>query len=107
MQKILFPFHKLSEYDILYKLKVLDIKALYDEKLSNIIDSSDGNATFYLRKKKTDKIKNELSVPLITNITKDNIDLLELELRVDNIYNMLIHSNKNPSPFVSINYYIY
>ncbi|MBR1386479.1 MAG: nucleotidyltransferase [Bacilli bacterium] len=41
------------------------------------------------------KIKKELSVPLITNITKDNIDLLELELRVDNIYNMLIHSNKN------------
>ena len=41
------------------------------------------------------KIKKELSVPLITNITKDNIDLLELELRVDIIYNMLIHSCNN------------
>lgn len=41
------------------------------------------------------KIKKELSVPLITNITKDNIDLLELELRVDIIYNMLIHSSNN------------
>ena len=41
------------------------------------------------------KIKKELSVPLITNITKDNIDLLELELRVDIIYNMLIHSYNN------------
>ena len=41
------------------------------------------------------KIKKELSVPLITNITKDNIDLLELELRVDIIYNMLIHGCNN------------
>ena len=59
MQKRLFPFHKLYDYDILYKLKVLDIKSIYDEKLSNIIDSSKGNATFYLRKKKTVKINND------------------------------------------------
>ena len=59
MQKRLFPFHKLSDYDILYKLNVLDIKSIYDKKISNILDSSNSNAIFYLRKKKTVKINND------------------------------------------------
>lgn len=91
MQKILFPFHKLSEYDILYKLKVLDIKALYDEKISNIIDSSDGNVTFYLRKKKTDKIKNDKGTivlienfPSFTDLANELNNFFEKEKRESN-----------------------
>lgn len=34
-------------------------------------------------------IKKEIDIPLITNIKKDNIDILKLELRVDNIYNLI------------------
>jgi len=91
MQKILFPFHKLSEYDILYKLNVLDIKSIYDEKLSNIIDSSDGNATFYLRKKKTVKIKNDNGTtvlienfPSFTDLANELNKFFEKEKRESN-----------------------
>jgi len=34
-------------------------------------------------------IKNDIDIPIITNINKDNIDLLNIELRVDNIYNLI------------------
>lgn len=67
IQKMLFPFYKLTDYDILYKLKVLDIKSLAEEKLKNIIDEPNGLVTFYLRKKIKNKIKN----------TKDTTVLIE------------------------------
>ena len=91
MQKILFPFHKLSEYDILYKLNALDIKSLYNEKLSNILDSSDGNATFYLRKKKTVKINNDKGTtvlienfPSFTDLANELNKFFEKEKRESN-----------------------
>ena len=56
IQKILSPKYKLRDYDILYKLKILDKKALNNEKLCDIIEPNSSPA-FYLRKK---------------NITKDN-----------------------------------
>ena len=91
MQKILFPFHKLSEYDILYKLNALDIKSLYNEKLSNIIDSSDGNVTFYLRKKKTIKINNDKGTtvlienfPSFTDLANELNKFFEKEKRESN-----------------------
>ena len=56
IKKILSPNYKLCDYDILYKLKILDKKALNNEKLCDIIESNSSPA-FYLRKK---------------NITKDN-----------------------------------
>ena len=58
IQKVLFPFYKLNDYDILYKLKILDPKSLSDEILSNIIDDSSNSATFYLRKKIKEISKN-------------------------------------------------
>ncbi len=64
---MLFPFYKLADYDILYKLKVLDIKSLAEEKLKNIIDEPNSLVTFYLRKKIKNKIKN----------TKDTTVLIE------------------------------
>ena len=67
IQKMLFPFYKLSDYDILYKLKVLDTKSLHDEKIKNIIQEHDNCVTFYLKK----KIKN-----IITN-SKDTTVLIE------------------------------
>jgi hypothetical protein len=41
------------------------------------------------------KIKKKLDILLITNITKDNIELQELELRCDQIYNVLTNKNDN------------
>lgn len=41
------------------------------------------------------KIKKSTEVPIISNITKENIDLLNLELRVDNIYNLITKRNDN------------
>lgn len=41
------------------------------------------------------KIKKNTEVPIISNITKENIDLLNLELRVDNIYNLITKRNDN------------
>ena len=41
------------------------------------------------------KIKKETSLPIITNINKNNIKLLELEIRVDNIYNLIMNINEN------------
>ena len=67
IQKMLFPFYKLSDYDILYKLKVLDTKSLHDEKIKNIIIEHENCVTFYLKK----KIKN-----IITN-SKDTTVLIE------------------------------
>jgi hypothetical protein len=51
IQKMLFPFYKLSDYNILYKLKVLDTKSLHEEKIKNIIKENDSCVTFYLKKK--------------------------------------------------------
>ena len=91
MQKILFPFHKLSDYDILYKLNVLDVKSIYNEKLSNIINSSNNNATFYLRKKKTNKIKNDKGTtvlienfPSFTDLANELNKFFEKEKRESN-----------------------
>ena len=41
------------------------------------------------------KIKKDIDIPIITNINKDNIDLLEIELRVDNIYNIITNRDDN------------
>ena len=40
-------------------------------------------------------IKKDINYPIITNINKKNIDLLELEIRTDNIYYLITESNKN------------
>lgn len=41
------------------------------------------------------KIKKNTTVPIISNITKENINLLNLELRVDSIYNLITKRNDN------------
>lgn len=41
------------------------------------------------------KIKKDIDIPIITNINKDNIDLLKIELRVDNIYNLITNRDDN------------
>ena len=41
------------------------------------------------------KIKKDIDVPIITNINKDNINLLELELKVDEIYNLITNRKDN------------
>ncbi|MBO5375659.1 MAG: nucleotidyltransferase [Bacilli bacterium] len=41
------------------------------------------------------KIKKDLNIPLITNINKTNISLLELELKCDTIYNLIAKRNDN------------
>ena len=46
-------------------------------------------------KKYLNSIKKEIKIPIITNINKNNIDLLKIELRVDKIYNILVNSNDN------------
>ena len=46
-------------------------------------------------KKYLNSIKKEIKLPIITNINKSNIDLLELELRVDNIYNLIFDRKDN------------
>ncbi len=46
-------------------------------------------------KKYLSKIKKDIDLPIITNISKNNIDLLNLELRVDNIYNLITNRKHN------------
>ncbi len=41
------------------------------------------------------KIKKETDLPIITNISKGNIDLLDLELRVDEIYKLITNRSDN------------
>lgn len=41
------------------------------------------------------KIKKVTTLPIITNISKNNVKLLDLELRVDSIYNLLTNRNDN------------
>lgn len=41
------------------------------------------------------KIKKDIDIPIITNISKDNIDLLKIELRADNIYNLITNRDDN------------
>lgn len=41
------------------------------------------------------KIKKDLTIPLITNINKNNLNLLELELKCDSIYNLITKRNDN------------
>lgn len=48
-----------------------------------------------LGKKYINKIKKEITIPIITNINKDNIYLLEHELRCDKIYNIITNRNDN------------
>jgi 3-deoxy-D-manno-octulosonic acid (KDO) 8-phosphate synthase len=44
-------------------------------------------------KKYLNKIKKEVNIPIITNINKHNVDLLNTELRADNIYNIITERN--------------
>ncbi len=46
-------------------------------------------------RKYLNNIKKSVSIPIITNINKENIKLLDLELRVDNIYNLITNRNDN------------
>lgn len=41
------------------------------------------------------KLKKNIGIPIITNINKDNIDLLKIELKADSIYNLIIEKNDN------------
>ena len=58
LQKLLFPFYKINDYDILYKLKILDPTTLND-----INDSP----TFYLRKKYNNDKNNKDTTVTIEN----------------------------------------
>jgi len=40
-------------------------------------------------------IKKEITIPIITNISKDNINLLKQDLKCDNIYNILSNRSDN------------
>ncbi len=40
-------------------------------------------------------VKKELNYPLITNINKDNIDILKKEIECDLIYNLIVNKNEN------------
>jgi predicted nucleotidyltransferase len=46
-------------------------------------------------KKYLNSIKKDINIPIVTNINKNNIDLLNIELRVDNIYNLITNRNDN------------
>ena len=46
-------------------------------------------------RKYLNEIKKDINIPIITNINKNNIDLLKLELKVDNIYNLITNRNDN------------
>ena len=46
-------------------------------------------------KKYINSIKKDIDVPIITNINKDNLDLLKIELRVDDIYNLITNRDDN------------
>ncbi len=41
------------------------------------------------------KIKKKIDIPIITNINKNNISLLELDIKTDSIYNLLTNKNDN------------
>ena len=91
IQKILFPFYKLCDYDILYKLNVLNTKSLSDEILSNIIKDSNNSATFYLRKKIKKVIKNNKDTtvlienfPSFTDLATELNKFFEKEKRESN-----------------------
>ena len=66
-------------------------------------ENKENNDIKYLRvlgfsskgKEYLNKIKKDNSIPIITNISKNNIDLLNIELRVDNIYNLITNRNDN------------
>ena len=59
IQKQLFPYHQITEYDILYKLKTIDITSSLNIKLIDLIGniSNDDIPTFLLRKKEIYKEK--------------------------------------------------
>lgn len=46
-------------------------------------------------KKYLNEIKKDIDIPIITNINQDNFDLLKIELRVDNIYNLITNRDDN------------
>ena len=90
LQKILFPFYKINDYDILYKLKILDPTTLNDIKLSNIIDDINDSPTFYLRKKyNNDKNNKDTTVtienfPSFTDLATELNKFFEKEKRESN-----------------------
>jgi hypothetical protein len=91
IQKMLFPFYKLSDYNILYKLKVLDTKSLHEEKIKNIIKENDSCVTFYLKKKVKNLSKNnkETTVlienfPSFTDLATELNKFFEKEKRESN-----------------------
>ena len=44
-------------------------------------------------KKYLNSIKKNCDIPIITNIKKDNIELLSIELKCDSIYNLIMNEN--------------
>ena len=85
IEKLLFPFHKLNEFDILYKLKSLDINSIKNEKLSDIIDEKNNTATFYLKKKNHNNINNTTvlieNFPSFTDLATELNKFFEKEKR--------------------------
>ena len=57
IQQKIFPYHQINNYEILYKLKVIDIIGSFNIKLRDLIgDLSNNNiVTFLLRKKDNKK----------------------------------------------------
>ncbi len=68
-----------------------NIKILYEKSFNNILSEFFNNKG----KEYLNKIKKGIDIPIITNINKDNIDLLELELKVDEIYNLITNRKDN------------
>ena len=81
IQKKLFPFHQMTNFDILYKLKVIDIIGSLNIKLSDLIGDlpNEENISFLLRKKKDIK---ENTNPQNTIITIENFPSLT-DLSID------------------------
>ena len=89
IQKLLFPFHKINDFDILYKLKTLDINSLKNEKISDIIDDTNNTATFYLKKKNLNIDSNNTTVlienfPSFTDLATELNIFFEKEKRESN-----------------------
>ena len=88
IQKNILPIYKLSDYDILYKLKILDKKALSNEKLYNIIEEKNNSPTFYLRKrnkKKEDKTTVIIeNFPSFTDLATELNRFFEIEKKESN-----------------------
>lgn len=79
-QKKLFPYHQIVNYDILYKLKKIDIVNSFNLKLSEIIGELENNetTTFLLKKKENITKKNHHG----TSVTIENFPSLT-DLAID------------------------